>query len=122
MQLIKNIKKTKNHVLILTCFLLLSSTLFAKTSSGIEISYAKGILSIQNDLIERKFKYDTSSQINFFFPVAWIDKNKRIEFHRQDNKDWFELCVDGTIIQSQDGGWDYENYEKRSLENGGIRS
>ncbi len=95
-------------------------TLYAQPDSPVKISYKAGILSVQNDLMERQFKYDTSSPVHFFYPLSWIDKQENIDFLGAENKDWFELCAEKTLIQSEHGGWDYAGYEKRPLENGGT--
>jgi len=114
------IRKGKILGLLLAAIFVLGAALQAQPDPGIKISYKKGILSIQNDRFERRFKYDASSRIHFFYPSAWIDRIRGINLMEKGSRDWFELCVNGKLIRSQDGGWDYRGYEKRTLENGGV--
>lgn len=104
---------------LILCMIAVEAVSRKAPESEIAISYKKGIFSVQNDRFERQFRYDSSSQTHAFYPVSWIDKNRGLNIQADETKEWFELCVDGELIRSQSGGWDYDGFEKRALENGG---
>ncbi|MFQ6116228.1 MAG: hypothetical protein ACE5NG_19370, partial [bacterium] len=118
--LLSILRKVKILPVLFSCCFLFGVVQRATLGSEIQISYKKGILSVQNNRFERRYRYDTSGHVHFFYPVAWIDKARGLDLLREENRNWFELCVDGMLIQSQNGGWDYTGYEKRTLENGGV--
>ncbi|MFQ6114916.1 MAG: hypothetical protein ACE5NG_12680, partial [bacterium] len=113
----------KQQIILAFLFLyifLLSFALSAQPDTAIKISYEAGILSLQNDVMERQFKYDSSSPIHLFYPLSWVDKKRGLELLKGNSKKWFEFCLENKLIVSEHGGWDYDGYEKRPLENGGT--
>ncbi len=108
---------------LITTFLavsLLVNILYAQQDANIKISYEKGILSVQNNCFERRYRYDYSSQIHSFYPITWIDKIRGLELQGGENQIWFETCINGKLINNQNGGWDYDGFKRRMLENGGT--
>jgi alpha-galactosidase len=94
--------------------------LFGQDSGDIDILYVNNILSIQNNLFERQFRVESTSNIHSFYPISWRDKKTGSELLSGENKDWFNFCLEDVLIQSKNGGWDYVGYKKRDLENGGV--
>ncbi|HEX9970484.1 MAG TPA: alpha-galactosidase [bacterium] len=114
---------TSGKRILITAFLavsLLVNISSAQQDGNIKILYKKGILSVQNECFERQYRYDYSSQIHSFYPIAWIDKIRGLELQGGENQVWFETCINGKLITNQNGGWDYDGFDERKLENGGT--
>ncbi len=94
--------------------------LFGQNSGDIEISYVNNILSIQNNLFERQFRAESTSTGHEFYPISWRDKRTGTELMSGESKDWFNFSLEGLLIQSENGGWEYVRYQRRDLENGGV--
>lgn len=109
-----------NLWVVIIVLVVCSCTPQATMAPELQVSYTNNTLTISNGLFERSFSCDTSGQVCFFDPISWYDHQAGREILAEDNRNWFELCVNGTLIRSEDGGWKYRDYALRTLENGGI--
>ncbi|UCH11306.1 MAG: hypothetical protein JSU61_05300, partial [Fidelibacterota bacterium] len=99
--------------------LLFPIIIWGSSNTELKITFKEGILSLQNSRIERLFRYDTSSSIHAFYPTGWVDKQTGANHLRGESRDWFEFSINGELIRSEEGGWDYRGFNERPLENGG---
>ncbi len=96
------------------------STLMAQQDPGIIVTYEQNLLRVKNSLMERVYRCDSSETVNYFYPVSWYDRARGVELLAGENKEWFEFPVNNELIRSENGGWKYQTYKIRDLENGGT--
>ncbi|NOZ63250.1 MAG: hypothetical protein GXO74_16475 [Calditrichaeota bacterium] len=109
-------KQKLNFRIILLLLIFLPLSAFAK---DIKIDFSQGIFTIENKFACRQFKYESKSGIYYFYPQAWRLKNGQRNYLAAAQKMWFTFIVNDREIRSQDGGWKFENYHVRQLQNGG---
>lgn len=96
------------------------SILHAKGPPVIHVSLNNGLLSIQNDLMERRYVVGSGGRRALFRPDGWILKRNGINMLSPDPDHWFEFCIDGEILKSGDIDLQYQGHQTRRLENGGL--